>query len=183
MESRPGDAAGFSEKIINAGLACNGHSCERIVAGDHHGTNAHGAKMIETFARAAFDHVCECDDAEDAAIFREEKRRAARVGNFFHTMKDFERNAVAAFVDVACDSFAGAFANFAAVNVNAGHAGCAGRALRSVSAWALPRPSAMASAKLAKRTVNQSQNVVCRLKAKPRDHCGRRSLKKMVSGS
>ena len=31
------------------------------------------------------------------------------------------------------------------------------RALRSSSAWALPRPSAMASAKLAKSTVNQSQ--------------------------
>src|SRR5579872_2508610 len=31
------------------------------------------------------------------------------------------------------------------------------RVLRSVSAWALPRPSAIASAKLAKRTVNHSQ--------------------------
>ena len=31
------------------------------------------------------------------------------------------------------------------------------RALRRLSAWALPRPSATASAKLAKRTVNQSQ--------------------------
>ena len=39
-------------------------------------------------------------------------------------------------------------------------------ALRSVSAWALPRPSAMASAKLAKRTVNHSHKVICRLKAK-----------------
>ena len=33
------------------------------------------------------------------------------------------------------------------------------RILRSASAWALPRPSATASAKLAKRTVNQSQSV------------------------
>ena len=32
------------------------------------------------------------------------------------------------------------------------------RVLRRVSAWALPRPSAMASAKLAKSTVNQSQS-------------------------
>lgn len=31
--------------------------------------------------------------------------------------------------------------------------------LRRVAAWALPRPSAMASAKLAKSTVNQSQPV------------------------
>src|SRR5579875_968913 len=40
------------------------------------------------------------------------------------------------------------------------------RALRRVSACALPRPSAMASAKLAKSTVNQSQRVICRLKRK-----------------
>ncbi len=33
------------------------------------------------------------------------------------------------------------------------------RILRSVSAWALPRPSAIASAKLANITVNHSHNV------------------------
>src|SRR5271167_1437256 len=35
------------------------------------------------------------------------------------------------------------------------------RALRSVSAWAFPRPSAMASAKFANSTVNHSQSVIC----------------------
>ena len=38
------------------------------------------------------------------------------------------------------------------------------RILRSSSAWALPRPSAMASAKLANRQVNQSQRQIWRLK-------------------
>src|SRR6202521_2178954 len=40
------------------------------------------------------------------------------------------------------------------------------RAFRSVSACALPRPSAMASAKFANSTVNQSQSVICKLNAK-----------------
>src|SRR4029079_6299721 len=40
------------------------------------------------------------------------------------------------------------------------------RALRNVSACALPRPSAIASAKLANKTVNQSHNVICRLNLK-----------------
>ncbi len=44
-------------------------------------------------------------------------------------------------------------------------------ALRRVSAWALPRPSAMASAKLANSTVNHSQSVICRLKPKPARWC------------
>ena len=38
------------------------------------------------------------------------------------------------------------------------------RALRSEAAWALPRPSAMASAKLAKSTVNQSQSETPKMK-------------------
>src|ERR1019366_6576368 len=40
------------------------------------------------------------------------------------------------------------------------------RAFLSVSACALPRPSAMASAKLANSTVNHSHNVICRLNLK-----------------
>src|SRR6266705_70653 len=40
------------------------------------------------------------------------------------------------------------------------------RAWRKVSAWALPRPSAIASAKLANSTVNQSHKVICKLNLK-----------------
>ena len=45
------------------------------------------------------------------------------------------------------------------------------RALRSVSAWALPRPSAMASAKFAKTTVNQSHRVICKPNPNPPAWC------------
>src|SRR6266571_1119657 len=41
------------------------------------------------------------------------------------------------------------------------------RVLRSSSAWALPRPSAMASAKLANSTVNQSQRATCPVNETP----------------
>ena len=41
------------------------------------------------------------------------------------------------------------------------------RALRSVSACAFPRPSAIASAKLANRTVSHSQKVICSSKPRP----------------
>jgi hypothetical protein len=45
-------------------------------------------------------------------------------------------------------------------------------ALRSASACALPRPSAIASAKLANSTVNHSHSVICRLKPKCPAVCG-----------
>ena len=49
------------------------------------------------------------------------------------------------------------------------------RVARSVSAWALPRPSAMASAKLANSTVNHSQTETPRMNpATPRPGCDER---------
>src|SRR5215469_9298128 len=50
------------------------------------------------------------------------------------------------------------------------------RALRSVSAWALPRPSAIASAKFANTTVNQSHSVIWRLKRKALPPWSRRAV-------
>ena len=50
------------------------------------------------------------------------------------------------------------------------------RALRNVSACALPRPSAIASAKLANKTVNHSQSVICRLNLKAAPPLKRRTV-------
>ncbi len=55
------------------------------------------------------------------------------------------------------------------------------RALRSVSACALPRPSAIASAKLAKRTVNHSQSVICSSKPKP-ERCSNVVAHQVIGG-
>ena len=52
------------------------------------------------------------------------------------------------------------------------------RALRKVSACALPRPSAMASAKFANSTVNHSHKVICRLNLNA--SCGRMNSSTVV---
>ena len=54
------------------------------------------------------------------------------------------------------------------------------RVLRSVAAWALPRPSAIASAKLAKRTVNHSQAAMLPAKTLAFAVASPRSLKKRI---
>ena len=54
------------------------------------------------------------------------------------------------------------------------------RAFRSVSACALPRPSAMASAKLANKTVNHSQSVICSPKPKCPAWCAAFQINWMV---
>ena len=55
------------------------------------------------------------------------------------------------------------------------------RALRSVSAWARPRPSARASAKLAKTTVNQSSSEMARVKPGEPSAC-RRATRRRAPG-
>ena len=52
------------------------------------------------------------------------------------------------------------------------------RILRNASACALPRPSAMASAKLANRQVNQSQRVIWRLN--PENRWSRNAVERMA---
>ena len=41
---------GLGEKIIDSGFAGDGGRGERVVARDHDGANAHGAKLAEAFA-------------------------------------------------------------------------------------------------------------------------------------
>ena len=112
----------FGEKIVDTGLTRNSSGSQRIVAGDHHGANAHSTEMIEAFAHAAFDDVRKCDHTEDAAILRDEKRRATRAGDFLGYSLDFVRNDLAALVNVACNGLLCALANFAAVDIDTGHA-------------------------------------------------------------
>src|SRR5256885_2326943 len=117
----------FGEKVIDTRLARDGRGSERIVARDHHGANAHGAKMSEAFTHTAFDDIGERDDSENAAIFSNKERRAARVGDFIYRFLYFGGNGMASFVDVTRDSFTSPFANFATVNVDSGHASLRGK--------------------------------------------------------
>src|SRR5258707_972179 len=55
---------GLREKVVDAGLGGDRRRRQRIVAGDHHGTDAHGAELREALLDAAFDDVLQVDDAE-----------------------------------------------------------------------------------------------------------------------
>ena len=121
---------------------------------------------------ADFDHVgkharAAGDRAAIAAGFADDRRGFAGDGRFVHGRRAFDDLAVAG------DELAGfhdneiAFAQLArralprvAPSLRKRFAFVSVRALRNVSAWALPRPSAIASAKFAKSTVNQSQSVI-----------------------
>ena len=75
---------GLRHEIVHARLGGDGGGGERVVAGDHHGADAHLAKLGEAFLDAALDDVLEMDDAEHFAAFGDHQRRAAGAGNVVH---------------------------------------------------------------------------------------------------
>ena len=54
---------------------------QRIIAGDHHGADAHLTQFGETFLDAALDDVLQMDDAEQLAVLGDRQRRAAGFGD------------------------------------------------------------------------------------------------------
>ena len=58
---------GFGQEIVDAGLGSDGRGGQAVVAGDHHGLDAHAAQFGEAFLNAALDDVLQLDHAQHAA--------------------------------------------------------------------------------------------------------------------
>ena len=54
---------GLGEEVVDAGLLGDGPGGQRVVAGDHHGADAHPAHLVEPLAHALLDDVLEVDHA------------------------------------------------------------------------------------------------------------------------
>ena len=52
---------GLRQEIVHAGFDGDGRGGQRIVAGDHHRANAHGAQLREALLHAALDDVFQMD--------------------------------------------------------------------------------------------------------------------------
>ncbi len=86
-----GFGRGLGEEIIDARLGGDGGGGQRVVAGDHHGLDAHPAQFGEAFLDAALDDVLEIDDAQRAIAFGHDQRRAAALGDLFDRLPHFAR--------------------------------------------------------------------------------------------
>ena len=59
---------GLGEEVVDAGLGRDRGGGEPVVAGDHHGLDAHAAQLGEALLDAALDDVLELDDAENLRL-------------------------------------------------------------------------------------------------------------------
>jgi hypothetical protein len=112
---------GFGEKIIDAGLAGDGGGGQGIIAGDHHGLDAHASQLIEAFAHAAFDNVFQMNDAEGAFVIGNHQRRAARRGDALNNRLHLQRHHAAFRLNELGNGISRAFANRVAIQINATH--------------------------------------------------------------
>src|SRR5262249_36623681 len=68
----------LGDEIVNAGLGGDRGRGHRVVAGDHHGLDAHAPQRRETVADVRLHDVLEMDYAENAVVFDQPEWRAAR---------------------------------------------------------------------------------------------------------
>ncbi len=73
----------LGQEVVDPGLGGDRLRGDGVVAGDHHGADAHRAHLVEPLAHAGLDDVLEVDDAEEpgrrlAALLGHHQRRAAR---------------------------------------------------------------------------------------------------------
>ena len=71
----------LGQEVVDAGLGGDGGGGQRVVAGDHHGLDAHAPQLGEALLDAALDDVLELDDAEHSRAVGDDQRRAARLGD------------------------------------------------------------------------------------------------------
>ena len=66
---------GLGQEVVDAGLLGDGRRGEGVVAGDHHGADAHLAHLVELLLDALLHHVLELDDPEDDRTVGHHQRR------------------------------------------------------------------------------------------------------------
>src|SRR5205807_5949662 len=111
----------LGQKIIHASLPRNGRCGERVVAGNHHGANAHGAEVSEALEHSTLDDVGQRDHAQHPPVLGNQKRSAAPIGDVCNALLSFFGDLLAAFGNVFGDCVGRAFADLPSVEVDSRH--------------------------------------------------------------
>ena len=121
--------SGFGDEVIHARFAGDHTGGDRVVAGEHHGADAHAAQLIETLADARLDDVLEVDHAKHLAAAAHRQGRAPQPRDLLKAAIEFIGHGAATRAHESLDRIHRPFAELDALGaVCAAHAG-AGREL------------------------------------------------------
>ena len=131
-ERRPASAssaaapAPYDELIeYRARFGCDGRSGERVVAGDHHGADAHRAHLVEPIAHPLLYHILQVDYAERPSIARDYERCAAAARNRLNRLGERARclpRLTVERAEIMRYGVGGTLADRSSVHVHAAHA-------------------------------------------------------------
>ena len=82
---------GLGDEVVDAGFRGDRRGGDRVVAGHHHGADAHGAQRGEALLDVGLHHVLEVDDAEQPVAVGDAERRAAGAGDAFDRLRGMPR--------------------------------------------------------------------------------------------
>ncbi len=111
----------LGQKIVEPRFARNRRRRQRVIAGDHHRADAHGAQMLEALAHPAFDDILQVHDTENAAVFGDQQRSSTRIRYPFDRFLNFRWNRPTGVPHILDDCVRRALADFASVHVHARH--------------------------------------------------------------
>jgi hypothetical protein len=114
---------GFGQEVVHAGLRRNRRRRQRVVAGDHHRSDAHRTQRCKPLADAAFDDVLEVHDAERLIALGDDERRPAFARDAIDLLPHFDRQRPTLLGKVTLDRIGRPFADPPAVEIDARHAG------------------------------------------------------------
>ena len=112
----------LGQEVVDSRFRRDRCGSEWIVAGDHHGADAHLAQLRKALADAALDDVFQMDRAENPAIFRHGQRRAAGLGDTLGNRGEFTHGRVGFGLKVGKYGVDRALADGRVLEINAAHA-------------------------------------------------------------
>ena len=111
----------LGEEVVDAGFLGNRLGGERVVAGDHHGADAHPPKLGEALAHPFLDDVLQVDDAQRRRVGGDDERRPAGDGDPLDDGIQLRRHRATAVLDPPPDGVGCTLANRVAVEVDSAH--------------------------------------------------------------
>ncbi len=114
---------GFGEEVVHTGFFSDLLGRQRVVTGDHHRLDTHGAQTLEALTHARLDRVLQVHHAERARAVRDDQRGAALVGNAPHFGHQLLRHGATERGHVLRDGVGGSLAQHPRTQIEPAHPG------------------------------------------------------------
>ncbi len=109
------------QEVVDARLARNRRRRQRIVAGDHDGSDAHRTKLRKPLLHPTLHHVLQVNHTQRLPVLRHNQRGAATPRHRLHRSPNFIWKNTTIFLQETSNGVRSALPNHATIEIHAGH--------------------------------------------------------------